>query len=442
MKITHFNNAFLAVAEGGTRLLCDPWIGTANYGGWISYPIVDGETEVLRTIAPTHLYISHLHADHLCRRVLEKLPDPGIPVCIKRFADGVLRRRLSSFGLRNVVELEPWMPAALGDGLEAVIVPADVTNSSGIDDEIGYDLDTSIIVRSRKDGTVFFNTVDNPMSVDQFRRVREFVAKTWDGARVHAACIGVGASSEYPQCFMGIDRPTEQSRVIEASLKKFAAQLAALGNEAYFPAGGTYVIPGKYSGLNRFIAQPTLGQLRAVAAESGDCKSFFSIEGGGSIERVDGKWLMTPSPVRHPTKAEAIVAHASMPYEYGALPAPSGEELLSLFAAAKRNYFSRLQRAGVPVRWRVGFRLYSDLRLDGDAAIDPACQPHASFVLEEEGSAPEHELVCHLDDRLFAGLLRRDCVWNISLSGSIIMFERRPNIFVPAIPFSLNYLTA
>ena len=50
-------------------------------------------------------------------------------------------------------------------------------------------------------------------------------------------------------------------------------------------------------------------------------------------------------------------------------------------------------------------------------------------------------LKLHLDLNLFYDLLRRKYSWNQPLSGSLIMFERKPNIFDPNITSSLNFLT-
>ena len=50
-------------------------------------------------------------------------------------------------------------------------------------------------------------------------------------------------------------------------------------------------------------------------------------------------------------------------------------------------------------------------------------------------------LDCHLDRKLFYCLLSRKYNWNIALSGSLIHFKRKPNKFIPDIPFSLNFLT-
>ena len=52
------------------------------------------------------------------------------------------------------------------------------------------------------------------------------------------------------------------------------------------------------------------------------------------------------------------------------------------------------------------------------------------------------KLKCHLDFNLFYGLLSKKYTnWNQPLSGSLILYERKPNKFDPNLTFSLNYLT-
>ena len=46
-----------------------------------------------------------------------------------------------------------------------------------------------------------------------------------------------------------------------------------------------------------------------------------------------------------------------------------------------------------------------------------------------------------LDLKLFNNLMLKKCSWNTALSGSFVLFKRKPNKFLPDIPFSLNFLT-
>lgn len=444
MKITHFANSFMSVEEANTRLLCDPWMGEANYGGWMSFPLTDKDAEILLNYPPTHIYISHLHADHLCDRVLKQLPHLDMPVIIKIFEDGRLRRRLQSIGFTNIIELPAWEAYRLSEDLEVTIIPADFSNASGIHDEIDYDLDTSILVSSLHDHTCFYNGVDNPMSVEQYQEVHDYVKAHSPRGKIDVACVAVGASSEYPQCFLNIDKQAEMDRVIDASLKIFEKQLDALGAEIYFPAGGSYFIPGKFSVLNTYIAQPSVEQLQQVVATSQHCQQLFAIEGGSSIDNESGAWRLNESKLQpYPTKESAIEAYKNFVYSYTNIPAIDMTELETQFKKARETYMSKLTSLSIAMNWRVIFHLYQDLQLDSAGNIVKEITPSKTFVLEEqENKRVEQELVCHLDLSLFTGLITRKCIWNISLSGSVIMFERTPNVFLPNVPFSLNYLVS
>ena len=93
------------------------------------------------------------------------------------------------------------------------------------------------------------------------RKIKEYSKTQGMKGKIDVACICVGAASEYPQCFPDIDRQYEKNRIIDSSLKNFSDRLCILENNYYFPAGGTYIIPGKFSSLNDYVAQPSFNQL-------------------------------------------------------------------------------------------------------------------------------------------------------------------------------------
>lgn len=442
MKITHFCNSFIAIQSGKTRLLCDPWVGSANYGGWMSYPISQGAKKIFEKYLPTHIYISHLHSDHFCERVLNQLPDKSIPIIIKNFKFKRFYKMVLSAGFKNVVELVEWKALRLSEDLEVTIIPADTTNTEGFEDEVAYDLDTSILIRSLKSKVYFYNGVDNPMSLSQYRAVHAYVKQKDPLAKIDIACIAVGAASEYPQCFLNIDREAEQQKVIHASLKKFKDKLNALEASAYFPAGGHYIIPGKFSILNKYIAQPSLEQLATVVLASIHCKNYYELEGGRSVEYVQNQWIQHESELDHSqSKKEAIQQHKTLKYNYEYSHSESVMSLNELFEKAKTNYFKILKSLSVDTSWKIIFKLYSDLQLLDSAKIKKTKKEAEVYILSQnEYSEPDQTFVCHLDKNLFFDLLTRKCIWNMAFSGSMIMIERTPNFFKPEITFSLNYL--
>ena len=63
MKFTVISHACLYVEHEEIKLLIDPWVlGSCYWRSWWNYPEVDDE--LLDSLEPTHIYISHLHWDH------------------------------------------------------------------------------------------------------------------------------------------------------------------------------------------------------------------------------------------------------------------------------------------------------------------------------------------------------------------------------------------
>ena len=147
----------------------------------MSYPISTGSEEILNELNLTHLFISHIHADHvggtnlIGKNMLCEVAKTNIPVFIKNFERKDLARRLASFGFVDIRELEAWAPTVISDDLEVTIIPCDQTNVEGIENSISYDIDTSIIIKSVADGALFFNKVDNPMSLSMHYKVNNFI---------------------------------------------------------------------------------------------------------------------------------------------------------------------------------------------------------------------------------------------------------------------------
>ena len=95
------------------------------------------------------------------------------------------------------------------------------------------------------------------------------------------------------------------------------------------------------------------------------------------------------------------------------------------------------------MRWIIDFNIYDDLELTAAGDIAPGCEPLATFTLSPKSDVEiiQH-LVCHMDACLFGRLLDNQHIWNQSISGTHILYEREPNAFMPDVPSSLNFLRA
>ena len=127
---------------------------------------------------------------------------------IKKFKNGVLKRRLQKFSKR-IIEIEPWKKTKINKDLSIAIIPQVISNSSDLTDNIQYDIDTSIVVQSNKDKSIFFNNVDTPMNIKVLRKINKFIHDKFK-KNVDVFCYALGAASEFPQCFLNVNRSNEK----------------------------------------------------------------------------------------------------------------------------------------------------------------------------------------------------------------------------------------
>ena len=95
-----------------------------------------------------------MHADHVGglpiyeENILTTLTNTNVTVYIKDFKHKALYRQLVEIGFKSIVELPAWETHKISTDLEITIIPTDKTNIDSFEDEINYDIDTSILVRS------------------------------------------------------------------------------------------------------------------------------------------------------------------------------------------------------------------------------------------------------------------------------------------------------
>jgi UDP-MurNAc hydroxylase len=431
MKVTHLSNSFLVVEAGTTRLVCDPWVGMANEGGWQSFP--EYEPRALHALVKTcdAVYISHLHADHFDPAFLRASGLITKPFLIKHYANRTLERRLRALGATDITLMEPFTPVRLGN-FELTLVPQMSSNSSALEDEVNYDLDTSLILHDGQH--TFFNQVDNPLSLENYETVRAFITERY--GNLDLACFVTGAASGYPQAFTAIDRAAEQQRVIRQSLKRFSAIMEIMRPRIYFPAGGTYLVPGRYHSLNRHIAQPSFEALTEVVAGRALC---VHIEGGRMLDLSQSPLVpqvaLAPLPR---TKDEAVLAHSGDAYPHDDYDDGLDDAaLLALFQQANGAYLARIRRDKIAISSKIGFAVYDRMAFDDDLTITAPVRARYTVDNDQAGDA---QLIMHMDRKLFVKSLRGEVNWNQSLG--LALCERRPDIFHPTDDFSINFLVA
>lgn len=123
------NHASVNITGGSVSLVSDPWYsGFCFRGGWgLRYANPDA---MARAAEASHLWISHLHGDHLHIPTLKELAKraPGITVLANRGANFDVRTILEPFGFKSFVALDERKEIALSDDFRVMRYP-----TSGID---------------------------------------------------------------------------------------------------------------------------------------------------------------------------------------------------------------------------------------------------------------------------------------------------------------------
>ena len=433
MHVRHLSNSFIIVTTEDAVVVCDPWVGHANHGGWQSFPEYDLNMLFRLVANATHVYISHLHSDHLDKNFLITSGLINKVFLIKKFKIPILRNRLKSFGANQIREVDDFSDYKISSTTSISIIPQFHSTSDALEDPVDFDLDTSIIVHDGKQ--TFFNQVDNPLAVGDFLHVKSYINFTYGG--LDLACFQCGAASEYPQCFIGIDREIEKEKVIQASLAKLAKAIELMAPRALFIAGGAYVIPGKFSKLNKFIAQPDNSQIQRVIPNN---ITYFS---SGSCIAIDGQKCTEVTNIKPVIDkvSDSILFHLNDSYDYQSLELPGLDKVKELFDLAKNNFYSVLEFKNIELRSEIDFYLYEDLRFDEDLNILHDSIIELNLYSQESSKASQNHQI-YLDIRAFYGALTKQLVWNQVLSGSLCLFKREPNIHFPEVLFALNFLVA
>lgn len=436
MKVTHLNNSFIIIEGGGIKLVCDPWTGISNYGTWHALPIFADEDVRKITHDADFVYISHLHADHLDPDTLKMCGLENARFVINRNNQPVLRRRLEMIGAEEVIECDPFTIVDLG-GLKIATVPQMSQNTAGLECEVDYDLDSSIIASDGK--AVFFNQVDNPVSVEDTRYIGDWTREHM--GEIDLAAMTCGAASEYPQCFMNIDRTAEKARVEKASIDMLLNRLEVLKPRNIFLGGGTYFIPGRHASLNKYIAVPPASDVTASVSEAFPDIGFFDLEGGGTIDIQgvdDSPALSQPIEPVYRDLDSALQATADLAYGQDDIVIDNiDEEITRAMPLASDALARQLASDRFQMKARIQFALHQQLKLNDDGIL--ISEPLEVIDLPLSAENPDHLLVLHLDKVMFAELIRGKMIWNLVLSGSQIMYEREPNVFHPTDTAALNF---
>jgi hypothetical protein len=445
LNITHYSNSFIVVDSEHSSIVCDPWIGKTTDNAWYSYPLINQKDVDKKVFNSKFIYVSHIHCDHIDPKTLKNFKNKNLTFVIKRFNNGVLKRRLQKlFPKKKIIEIEPFKKKRLNKDFTVVIIPQIMSNSSNLPDNIQYDMDTSILIQSNKTKEVFYNNVDMPIDLKILKKISNF-SKNELQNKINIFCYGLGAACEFPQCFLNINRSEVQKKLTNESVIKLKNFLKYLKPEVYFPAGGTYAIYGKFHKLNKYIAQPSFAQIKLATSKLKT--KVCNIIGGGLINYKNSECSIRETSYELVDISDKkFISHIkNLDYYYKKKNNKINlNKLDNFFNMAKKNYFRILEnKKNINTKWDIFFNVYNKYEINKKCVIDKKkSNLLKTYQLSNHNlnSKNIYKLECHLEYDLFESLLKGRFPWNTSLTGSTIMYKRNPNIFNVDMQFSLNFL--
>jgi UDP-MurNAc hydroxylase len=117
MKFAVLSHAGLVIEHKGVRLVCDPWlIGSCYWRSWWNFP--EPDPQLIQKLAPTFIYLTHLHWDHFHAPSLKKLFDPRTPVIVPKVQTRRMLDDLRWLGFHNIVEIPHGQRLRLADDFD------------------------------------------------------------------------------------------------------------------------------------------------------------------------------------------------------------------------------------------------------------------------------------------------------------------------------------
>ena len=437
MKIKLLNNTFFEITTiNNYKLVCDPWLGQMNDTATWSYPNISSDKKILNKIKPNLIYISHLHTDHFDEKIIKNLKDKNTLFIIKKFRDGRLKKKINDLGIKNIRELNAWQSYKF-NSFELTIIPCDSSTNKNYITDINYDLDTSILIYEKYSRTCFYNNVDNPCTDKILKKVKLFAKKKYN--KINIASFAPRAASEFPQCFINLSGSKKLSYKKSIIAEKFNAslnKLKVIGANNYIPAGGNYVIYGKNYKLQKFVAHPTI---KAMDDFFKNKVSYFNIDNSGFVEFKNGEIIKyyRSETKENNFKIPSNIKRKKYPHEI----LKKKEDLDKKFFKAKDNYLRICKMINIKKSWKINIFLYNNLIINNKYKLRHKNKYLKKYQINWNSKEKKiYNFNIFLEKKLFSKLINGSQNWNMSIGGSLIMFETFPNKFIPDIPFSLNFL--
>ena len=406
MRLQFIGNAcqIITSTQGATRLLCDPWINNGAFeGSWChAGPL---PTNSLRHGRDFDLiYLSHIHPDHYDEKFLRTV-DRSCPIVIPAEKPmQLLSARVGAMGFTHVIELSDRQSHRHDDLTVTLFAPFQ-PNRFHERYELPNFIDSAVLVSDGQHSVL--DTNDNFPTPAQINRIEE------EFGVPDLLQILYNSAGFYPQCVDDLsiqEKSVERESVLQSCFDKMLDVARSSHSGTVMPFAGDYILGGRLSALNEFLAIST-PQTASSFLENHGVRSV-STGMGGRLDVATGREEEPGTSYSY----EDILSYADrqlagITYAYEREAVPESSHLRELVQKAEVNLRQRLERFGIFPDWKVAFR----------SALDDSDLGLVRLAKSGDGS---REMLCTLDDRLLLNILERRSHWDNAQVGSHIRFSR------------------
>ena len=190
-------------------------------------------------------------------------------IIIPKLDNNHLFNKLKNLVNIKVIEMDPYTSINLDDELELCMIPQ-ISEFADSHMGIGYSMDSSLIIYDKIDDTVFFNSVDNPLTAADFQKI--FSNIRYD--HIDLLTLPCASASEYPQAYLNIDR-IDRKKLIEDNLElRLLEIIQEVKPSSLIKAGGSYALPHDYKNLEQYIPSLSESKLTSICKAS-QCTNYI-----------------------------------------------------------------------------------------------------------------------------------------------------------------------
>ena len=448
MIVTFFWNSFIHIKAGKSSIVCDPWINEVFPGcGW--FPTKEyNKKALLRLLSNAdYIYLSHIHYDHFDTELLAEVEEISeMPLfLIPKLKNNYLYNKLSNLISKKdrIIELSPFEPnKSISNDFQLFLVPQ-MTESSSEIPGIGYDMDSSLIIKDTETEMVFMNSVDNPLSSSDYAKINDKMPyKTIDLATFTGA-----SACQYPQSFMCIDRAAIRDNIQSNCYASTLQNIKSLAPRNFVFCGGSYSITPKLKSLEKYkvLLTPRDGEKLSLQVSS----RFLDIERFQSIKLSNGNCESICLPIYSEVVNEPAnsLRAADMTVDPLVFDENNGNiDISSLLKDANINFLRQVKRfdmlatvSNLSIEF-FGYASIPDL-VDNHNFLEVKSEPIYIYKLEGLSAfeIPQKSYEYHIPINVLIACIKGEASWNTVLTSSVCIVKRLPNVYSPSEEQIINF---